>query len=875
MELPKMKINREIIVISAIILILFILTLWIRVLPLLNLGSTDILNIVGSDDPLYNLRQTEQMLANFPGYGWFEAMTLFPHGQVVHWGPMFIWIISTLCLIAGASTRPEIIGVALWVPPLMAAVMIPVVYYLVRRVTNPATGVIGALLIAVVGGQYFFRSLAGYLDHHIAEVFFGVVFILAYIVTLQYVRSHELDLKKWDTLKIPVILCIITAIAYLAGLFTMPTMILFALIVAIFSIFQYIWDYMENRSSVYLFFINCIIFLVVTIGFFIIGVQTAGLTLAHYSWMHPTSYLLFIGVNALLYGLELGLKGKNKLYYPGAIAALIILGIILLFTAIPDVTGSLTTGIVDFFGQSPYYTTIQEARAWTIEEAWQVFNFGLILMAIGGVVSLYRMWTEKRPEFLLLVVWGAFIGFAAWQHIRYEYYLAANIAILGAIAIGFFLDRAWPDIKAMGKRVAVKEQREEEKPEQKESKGTEKGKKKKSGTEKRAEKRQPKPAARIKVNYVNILVAGLVCAFAVIFVVTSFDIQYSIASSGGVRMNQDWRESLEWMNTGTPGTGVDYYTIYDRETFTYPQQAYGVMSWWDYGHMITYIAKRIPNANPFQSGVSGREGAAAFFISQSEAETNRIADAQGTRYVMTDIEMAVGKFWAMTTWYNASVGPTPYQKIFLVPDDPANPTQFDTVTTYTDAYFMTTIARLHNFDGSLTPAGEVFYIEYTDTLGVGPYPVITNVVPMNGPDALAAADQFNQQAPAGRYADAVSTIIIRPVDTVPALHHYRLVHESPTNIFSGGSADVKYVKVFEYVPGARIKGEGIIEVPVVTNTGRQFTWRAESVNGEFVVPYSTEGTPYAVKASGPYRITGTGREITVSEEAVMSGALIS
>ena len=42
------------------------------------------------------------------------------------------------------------------------------------------------------------------------------------------------------------------------------------------------------------------------------------------------------------------------------------------------------------------------------------------------------------------------------------------------------------------------------------------------------------------------------------------------------------------------------------------------MSWWDYGHMITYIAKRIPNANPFQAGVAGPNGAAAYFMSQSE-----------------------------------------------------------------------------------------------------------------------------------------------------------------------------------------------------------------------------------------------------------------
>lgn len=160
----------------------------------------------------------------------------------------------------------------------------------------------------------------------------------------------------------------------------------------------------------------------------------------------------------------------------------------------------------------------------------------------------------------------------------------------------------------IGRKVREREPKAGEKPGQKEEKGTEKERKKKTGTEKRVEKRQSKRMTRTKVNYAIILAAGIVCAFAVIFVVTSFGMQYTVASSGAIQMNQDWRESLEWMNTHTPETGVDYYAIYDWKTFTYPDTAYGVMSWWDYGHLITYIAKRIPNANPFQAGVAGPNG---------------------------------------------------------------------------------------------------------------------------------------------------------------------------------------------------------------------------------------------------------------------------
>ncbi|MCK7461059.1 MAG: hypothetical protein MZU84_02815 [Sphingobacterium sp.] len=61
---------------------------------------------------------------------------------------------------------------------------------------------------------------------------------------------------------------------------------------------------------------------------------------------------------------------------------------------------------------------------------------------------------------------------------------------------------------------------------------------------------------------------------------------------------------------------------------------------------------------------------------------------------------------------------------------------------------------------------------------------------------------------------------------VPALRHYRLIFESPENASVTPFPEstpatlpgIKQVKIFEFVRGAQIRGEGIIEVPVVTNT---------------------------------------------------------
>ena len=54
-------------------------------------------------------------------------------------------------------------------------------------------------------------------------------------------------------------------------------------------------------------------------------------------------------------------------------------------------------------------------------------------------------------------------------------------------------------------------------------------------------------------------------------------------------------------------------------------------------------------------------------MSQSEPDANQILKNDGTRYMVTDIEMDTAKFWAMATWYNTTIGVTPYQRTYPDP----------------------------------------------------------------------------------------------------------------------------------------------------------------------------------------------------------------
>ena len=166
-------------------------------------------------------------------------------------------------------------GLALVVPPVMAAAMVPVMFLLGRKIADWKTGILAALFIAVIAGQYFFRSFYGYLDHHIAEVLFSTIFSLVYLATLAYVRQHPVDLKKMDTLKIPVLLSLAAGFTFILGFFTMPTMILFALIVVIFTVLQFIMDFYHKRGSDDLLVVNLVLFAFATVAFFIIGPKVA------------------------------------------------------------------------------------------------------------------------------------------------------------------------------------------------------------------------------------------------------------------------------------------------------------------------------------------------------------------------------------------------------------------------------------------------------------------------------------------------------------------------------------------------------------------------------------------------------------------------
>lgn len=851
--------NKRNLIILAIIIIFAYFAFWMRMIPAEGLVSSAGVDLLGND-PWYNLREIEVMLDNSLEYPWFDPMTYYPYGTDNFWGPLFPFIASVLCILAGASTRPEIMYVSSLVPPLMAAAMVPVTYFVAERAYNWKAGIVSAIMISFMSGIYYYRSIFSFVDHHIAEVLFSTLFCLAYIAYLVHTHKKPVDFNNIESLKIPALIAVVVGIAYTLGLYVMPTMALFALIVAIFTGVMFVLNSHRNVSSENLVLVNTIAFLVAIIGMFVLGFHHSGTSMTRYSLGHVYAYFALIVGTLILYGLRRALKDKSWHYYFGSVIAFGAVALAFMIVAMPDFYNTFVSGLLAFFGYSTQLTTIEEARGWTLDVAWGSFSVGLLLMILGLVTVVYGYIKEKRETLIFILIWSLLILYSTTIQVRYEYYLAVNIAILTGLFAAYSFSYGNSEIN----KIVSKFMPGPEAPPHHEETKKKKGKKQ--------QKKIPPKQQHINSGKLIPALVAVILIGASAFIMIPLDLQTSeVMKHSG--MTPDWRESLEWLGDNSPETGINYYELYQRDDYTTPSDSYGVMSWWDYGHWITFLSQRPPNANPFQEGVAGSNGAAAYFIQQDEAESNQILDNLNTKYVITDAEMDTEKFWAMATWYNPSVQQAPYIKNLLYLNENNYP---EIVYFYTQEYYLTMSSKLHNFDGSMVDPSEVYYVEYIDGASYeSPYPIVLNIELLSPEEAEAKVEAYNAAAGSGNGAAMVSYDILSPEGKVPALRHYRLIHESPTNLAVASIQDLRYVKIFEYVPGAVIKGDGIIEIDLETNNGRKFTYRQESIDGQFIVPYSTTGANGDTTPLSDYRIAGTDRTFSVSEDAVANGLTVN
>ena len=814
---------------ALVVSIIGFVALWIRILPSKSVFLGNGFVRFGGNDPWYHMRTVNALLENYPKRMFFNPMTNYPSGSYIHFGPLFDQMIAIPSLILGmGNPSPELVNwVGAYFPAVLGALTVIPVYYLGKCLGGRKTGILAAILIAFAPGQFLSRSMIGFTDHHVAETFFSTFFILFFMLALISAKRKKLSFehvinKEWKILKEPLIYSVMAGVMYSAYQLAWPGASLFLFVVLVYAVFQYILNNFRKESSDYLGITGIVAFFVSAILILPFVHPDMGFSMYTYSWFHVvTAFGAMIGFVFLSFiEREFNRRNIKGYYYPLVIFGIGVVGLVAAKIVVPSLYSLVITAPEAIFGiKTGGASTIAEVSSifyeggvFTLSRAFGNFTMsGFFASLLGMFILTASLVRKPKPEEVLVLVWSLLILLSIYGQNRFAYYYSVNVAVLSAYLGGLLLEKVkWKELDEKFKS-SVKS-----------------------------------PAdipGFLKFVKIEQVIAVLVIVIVLIVPVYGSAMQLTKGTGGP---DGTWIEACMWLQSYTPDPGMDYNAIYeapkDGKPFEYPDTAYGVMSWWDYGHWIETIGHRMPNANPFQAGVGGRRGSideenqpgsSTFFTAQSEEEATAVLEAvdpapdkAGARYIVSDVEMATGKFYAMTAWTLDSEG---YYQSYLT----GSGSQYLPST----RYFNSMESRLHILDGS-------------------------------------------------------------------GLKQYRMVHETWAyktqeagykqvyNYLFGGSipeTDTGYVKIFEYVKGARITGttspnETVnINTTILTGQGRTFAYSqsttSDSEGGyEFTVPYSTEGpisgeTQFDTAPAGPYVVSygNTTKELRVSEETVLKG----
>jgi oligosaccharyl transferase (archaeosortase A-associated) len=756
-------------------------------------------------DSYYFVRNVETLVHNFPHVNSFDPYMLYPGGGGGIPRPFFVWLIGVIAMLVGggAPTLHTIEVVAAYIPPILGTLALIPVYFIGKELFSRWAGVIAAALVAILPGEFLNRSLLGFVDYHVVEVLFTVLCILFLIMAVKRARERDISFahilsRDWRTVTKPLVYSVLAGIFLGIYFLTWTGALLFVFIIFIYLVIQFIVDHINGKSSDYLCIVSTPLFL---IAFLMLLPILSNRTLDTISLVALPFAIVAPIVLSIISRFMAG-KALKPVYYPLALLGLAGIGLAALHAISPQLFQSML-GLFRIFRQSGAKLTVMEATpllfplgngVFTFSMAWANFNTTFFISFISFAMLIYVAFKEKSADKTLFLVWSIIMLVAVLGQRRFSYYFTVNAALL----TGYF---CWKMLDIAGLRKLLAKSKEA-------VKATKKFKKKGKKTR---EKTKPKTFMQPRGAWVNVIVVGIIIFFLVFFPSAGLWGAQPISIGGGlyigytryyaaqpiITMNDGWYSSLLWLSSNSTDPFSDlndpnfYYELY-KTPFQYPESAYGVMSWWDYGYFIMQIAHRLPNANP---GQKGAVQAGQFFTAQNESSANAVADKEGTKYVMIDHDMVIGKFHAMVDW--AGGNEDDFYEYYGIPPQAAGGIPQWAGLFYYPAYYRSTAVRLYNFNGeAVTPSlnstwvipwsGESVFryqgqlIKYKNIIGQPKF--FSNYEDAR---AYVASQTSGNYAIAGY--DPFSSIV--PLEK---LNSYDLIHQS-------GATASTTVKIFEYL----------------------------------------------------------------------------
>lgn len=848
--------------IYALILIIFT-AVYVRIQGVENLITDSGATALLGNDSWYHYRAVRYTIENYPFTIGVDPKSGFPVGaDVGTFGTLYDQIIATIALVIGLGNPTEelIIDILVYSTPIFFIGVILAVYSLTNYLTESKwMSVLAAGLVSVIPGTLFERTVVGFAQHHVLEVFFILVSIYFIIKSLNIAESEYISIdviksKEFESLKPWFTSTIIASFALMLYYLTWPPAMMMFGLIAISATLYTLINY-QSKKLIEPALLTYTVILTISLLTVLTQRPVLEFSVSQPSILHVgVAGLSLLGVGLLLV-LNRYAEEKNwsmKSFYAATIGTGLI-SFIIISVIQPVIILDIFDNILRLLGY-PFgigggedIQTIAEEQSTTVIDL-TFSQYGLLLItSIGGMIYTFIGKTEsitKNKNYasnIFIATVAIFMFVISLRTIRFNYYLAAFVAIFASVMIQQLIQ--FVDI--------------------------------------------PKNTSEIE----GYQVIAVILLITLIIPIVFFPLGGTVFAADRVNVQDynDWEEPLIWLDESTESDNIPNDISTSERPYNYSEDAYGVMSWWDYGHWITVTGDKSPVSNPFQQHAAE---SSEYLLADSPEKAEQVFEDNEIRYVMIDWQMA-----------------SPYSKLGAIPEFNENVSTNDLVTPYyqiqgtgydisfferNQQYYETMLARLYVGHGSQMSPGPYtvdYSIEETQT-----NQAIQTVLPQSNPIKVHNSTEEAQQ-----YADENEGVTFggfgtNPPEDVEALEQYRLVKSSPTsalqregygfeasNILSLTNEEIEIteinenpstVKVFEHVEGAELEVNNVDSDETITatvtlfdeTTGLEFDYVQESTADEsgtatLTVPYSTTGYEYIdtyeiqVTALSSYEIT--------------------
>ncbi len=743
-------------------------------------------------DAYYHMRMVDNLVHNFPHFFTFDPYLFFPKGALPTGGLgdvyLFDWLLAGVIWMIGlgSPSAHTIDAVAAYFPTVLAALTVIPVYFIGRQLFGRRAGIFAAGLIAVMPGEFLGRSLLGFTDHHIAETLLTTTAMLFLVMAVKTSQERGLTCDHFwrqspAMLRRPVIYGLLGGAFLTTYLVMWFGGLLFAFTVAAYFLIQSVIDHLNHRSDDYLVPVGLSFFIIPFLVALVIYVRSALDVLYLISLSIP---LLLPAVLSMISRLMTGMRIRAP-YYPAVLVGLGAAGIGLFYNTSPSLFQYAWSKFSIFIWNSS--PTIAEMQPLFIDWrrslegefsfaiAWGNFTTGFFISVILLLYWIFytKIWRHRNsPEKNVLIVWSIVILLATLGQRRFAYYLAVNIALLTGYLSGQLLQRAAfgtgeakpgisPPVAAAGKG---------------------------------RQKRKKKDPVLFTWRQINI---SLVLSAIFFFVfLPNLRATADITRQVPFTPPDAWVSSLYWLRENTPEPFGDpdfYFQRYNHpapgEVFDFPETAYGVAAWSDYGYWIARIARRPVNSTPGPGGSSVAE----LFLARDEKEAQPVIEKLDSAYIVLDYLTVMEKFWALVQW--AGKDRSQFYEAYLIP---GKDNGYSKVNLFYPEYYHTLAVRLYCFDGRAVTPRVSTVVSYKEVLTPEGRlaKVLTDVNEFPGYQAALAYIE-NQES--GGHKIVSDDPLSSPVPLVE-LQDYKLIHGSEELV---GQLDMGWqpaVKIFQYIP---------------------------------------------------------------------------